>query len=110
MKLTNSLLVILIVSLLSVVGCGKSNPPPPPASGAVDMAKLEAAFPSPAPLIQNSLNKLKVLIGNARYEPAVDELDKMSRLPGLTGPQKQALKDFGEGLKKAMAAAPKPPA
>ncbi len=109
MKIITYLLVCLVAGVLALAGCSKSNQPAPGA-GSVDIKKLQDAFPSPDPMVQNSLDKLKFLINQGRFEPALNELATMSRIPSLTPEQKQAINDVTEQVKKAAAAAPaKPP-
>ncbi len=108
MKITKNLLVVLMAATFALAGCGKSEKPPV-LDSRVDFAKFQAAFPSPGLQIQSSLDKLKLLTSQGRYEPALYELENLSRLPNLTAEQKQAISDLTDQVKKAVAAAPAKP-
>ncbi len=104
------LLVLLLAGALVLSGCGKSSSGPAPGAASIDVKKLQDAFPSPTPMVQNSLDKVKFLVNQGRWEAAANELDTMSRYPDLTPEQKQAINDVNDQLKKAAASAPAKPA
>jgi hypothetical protein len=110
MRTINYLMIILMAGVFALAGCGKSAKAPTPGAAGIDVAKLQAAFPSPGPQAQNSLDKVKFLTSQSRFEPALSELAVMAKFPNLTPEQKQAIDDVTEQVKKALAAAPAKPA
>ncbi len=111
MKAIHYLLIVLTVGVLALAGCGKSNKPAPPAArvpGVVDLAQLQMAFPAPTPEISTSFSKLGFATRYRQFEPALVELDKLSRLPNLTEAQKKAVDEVIEQVKQALAVNPKP--
>jgi len=111
--LATSLVLPLMASLL-LGGCGKSGgsaPPPPAASGTtLDIEKLQQAFPSATPEIQDDIRKVKFACRYTQWKNAEEALDKLAAEPSLTDPQKQVVNDLIEEAKKLEAAAPAPAA
>lgn len=112
MKMTTTkwISAFLVAGLLAFVGCGKSQPH----GGSVDQVRMDfpkfkEAFPSPTPTQDAAIQKL----GNAvRYRIYPEALDALAALDGdsaLTEPQKKAVADMIEAIKKQMANAPAPP-
>ncbi len=110
MKIFTHLLVLLTASLLLLTSCSKSNTGPAPGASSVDLKKLQDAFPSPTLMVQSSLDKLKFLVNQGRFEAAENELTTMSRIPNLTAEQKQAIGEVTDQVKKVAAAHPAQPA
>ena len=110
MKITNYLIIILTAGVLALTGCGKSGDKsvPPPPAGVVDFSALQTAFPAPTPEISTSFSKLGFATRYRQFEPALVELDKLSRLPNLTEAQKKAVDEVIEQVKQALAVNPKP--
>ena len=110
MKATKYLLMILVVGVLALAGCSKSDKGPPPRQpGRIDLSQLQQQFGNPAPEVAASLEKARFACRYRTFETAQPELDKLAQLPNLTEPQKKALEDVGEQIKtavKAGAAAP----
>jgi hypothetical protein len=111
MKLTQSVFVALTVGLLTVAGCGKSEPPKPatPPPGTVDLSSLQQAFSAPTPEASTSLDKLRFSIRYRTFNTALPELEKLSRLPNLTDEQKKAISEVTEQVKTAMQNPPPAP-
>ncbi len=111
MKSIPLLLVIITVGGLALVGCGKSGEPKPGAvpPGVVDLGSLQQAFPEPTPEISTTLNKLRFSVRYRQLQPALAELEKLSKLPNLTEPQKKAVNDVMEQVKVAIKTLPAPP-
>src|ERR1035438_7060594 len=78
-KLPNCLLLVLLAGVLALAGSGKAKPSPSPAAGLMNMGKLHEAFPSPAPEVQASLNKLQAAARYGQFEEALVELDKLAQ-------------------------------
>ena len=109
-KITIRVSGILVAVVLALVGCGKSD------SGgdrgipsAMDLPKLQQAFPSPTPEQQANLAKVSEGVRYGLYPNALAALDKLAADPALTEPQKKAVADLIEGIKQTMAKAPAPP-
>jgi hypothetical protein len=111
MKLINYLLMVLMASVLALAGCGKSSEPQRPAvAGAIDIGKLQQAFPTVSPEVQNGFDKIRFAVRYRQFPLALAELDKLARMPGLTDVQKKAVNDFIEQVKQTInAAAPARP-
>jgi len=112
MRMTSYLLVLLTVGVLALAGCGKSgeSKPAAPPPGVIDLGSLQQAFPAPAPEVSTSLNKLRFAARYRQFPTALVELDKLSRLPNLTEPQKKAVNNAIEQVKVAIKTAPALPA
>ena len=103
-----------LMAALLLGGCGKSGgsaAPPPAASGTtLDIEKLQQAFPSATPEIQDDIRKVKFASRYTQWKNAEEALDKLAAEPSLTDPQKQIVNDLMEQAKKLEAAAPTPAA
>jgi hypothetical protein len=111
MKMTNYLFMILAASVLALAGCGKSSEPQPSATaGAIDIGKLQQAFPTASPEVQNGFDKIRFAVRYRQLPLALAELDKIARMPGLTDAQKKAVNDLIEQVKQTMNAAAAKPA
>jgi hypothetical protein len=111
MTMTKWISAVLVTGLLAFVGCGKGQSQ----GGSVDQVRMDfpkfkEAFPSPTPTQDAAIQKL----GNAvRYRLYPDALDALAALDGdstLTEPQKKAVADMIEVIKKSSANAAAPPA
>jgi len=111
MKTTCVLLVLLTVGVAALVGCGKSGDSKPAAvpPGTVDLGSLQAAFPNPTPEVTASLNKLRFSTRYRQFQLVQVELEKLSKLPNLTEPQKKAVNDAIEQVKVAIKTVAAPP-
>ena len=108
---TNCLFMVLLGGVLAFAGCGKADKSTaqhiPPA---MDIAKLQQAFPSPTPEQQSALGKALQGLRYRLYPDALMALDKLASDPSLTAPQKKAVSDMIEGVKQAAAPTPAAPA
>ena len=109
MKTTKSLLVILTACLLVPVACKKAEPE---ASGVqfhginVDLPKIETEFAAAAPAVRESLTLVQRFFRYAQFPQALMELDKLSKDPSLTEPQKKLVMDLIEQTKQVVAKTP----
>ena len=112
MRTTGGLLFALTVGLLALVGCGKSGESKPPTliPGAVSLASIQQAFPNPTPEVSRSMDRLRFAIRYRTFDAALVELDKLSRLPNLTEPQKKAVSDTIAQVKVVLNTLPAKPA
>jgi hypothetical protein len=103
MKATHAILGILVAAIFVLMGCGKSAPPPPlTAEGvAIDLPKLQAAFPSPTPEIRSRLEETAFGLRYDDYNKALAQLDQLANAPNLTEQQKKAVSDVAAQVKKA---------
>ncbi len=111
MKTTLGLLGIVVVSLLTFVGCGKSDTSGTSTSQvqALDATKFRPAFATASPEVQALVDKVMMSIQASLYPDALAALDKLANTPSLTEPQKAAVADLAGQLKKKMAALAPPP-
>ncbi len=111
MKANRCLLMILAAGVLALAGCGKSGQSKPAAvpPGVIDLGSLQQAFPTPTPEVVNTLNKLRFAARYRQFAPALAELNKLSQLPGLTEPQKNAVSNVIEQVKVGIRTAPPAP-
>jgi hypothetical protein len=111
MKVTKYLLLILTVGVLALAGCSKSDKGPPARQpGRVDISQLQQQFPSPAPEVAASIEKVRFACRYRTFDTAQAELDKLAQLPNLTEPQKKAVDDVVEQVKSAIKAGAAAPA
>ena len=103
--------MILMVGVLVLAGCSKSDKGPPPRQpGRVDLSQLQQQFPNPAPEVSASLDKIRFACRYRTFDTAQPELDKLAQLPNLTEPQKKAVEDVAEQIKTAITAGAAAPA
>jgi hypothetical protein len=113
MKMTTTkwISVVLAAGLLALVGCGKSK-----ATGGsvdpvrMDFPKFQQAFPSPTPAQESNIQKVGNAVRYRLYQDALDALGALDSDTSLTEPQKKAVADMIEVIKKSMANAAAPPA
>jgi hypothetical protein len=98
MRYTKLFLPLAVVMALGLSGCGKSKsetatPPftkvttdPSGAPLAVDISKLQAAFPEDV-----GINEMATMIGGKDYDGALHTLQAYTKKPKLTPAQKQAV-------------------
>lgn len=112
MKLTHYAVMGLLAAGFALAGCGKSEEQAAPkrAPGVVELGQLQQAFPAPTPEIASSLEKLAFSTRYRQFVAALTELDKLSKLPDLTEPQRKAVNEAIEQVKVAIQTAPAPPA
>ncbi len=114
MKAIIGLLGVLTLSLLFFVGCSKSE-----SSGAstgeaqvIDATRFRPAFATAPPEVRAAVDDVMMSIQASLYPKALAGLDKLANTPTLTEPQRAAVADLTNQLKRKMAAeapAPSPP-
>ena len=113
MKPTKYILLILLATLPSLVGCGKPKTDASqtqPDAPVMLLPKLSEAFVSPSPAQQPLVAEAYRSVRYSQYPQALAALDRLARDPALTEPQKKAVNDLVQSIKQAMAQAPAPPA
>ncbi len=112
MKTTSWMLGAIVAGMLALCGCSKSASTDPKLSQN-PAVRFTAAFPTPTPELQASINKINLGLRYGQYPEAIVELDKMANDASLTEAQKKAVNDMIEEVKKraagpAAGAAPAP--
>jgi hypothetical protein len=109
-KTTHWLSSILLISLLALIGCGKSGSSTAQrVPGTIDIPKFQQAFAAGTPDQQANVTKVSSSVRYRLYPDALAALEKLSSDPALTEPQKQAVTNMVEGIKAAMAKTPAAP-
>ncbi len=104
MRITPYLLIVMMVGVLALAGCGKSSKQDAAAQrqpGVVDLGPLQAAFPDASPDIKAILDKVRFNTRYGMHEASLAELDKLNGMPNLTDPQKKVVADAIEQVKAA---------
>ncbi|HWY74436.1 MAG TPA: hypothetical protein VN281_02405 [Verrucomicrobiae bacterium] len=110
MKLSRSVIALVLIASLGLTGCGKSNsssPPPPTANGAtLDVGKLlQTLASSTSPDVKKGSTDLYLAMRYSDYDKAGAALEKIAADPSLTDVQKKAVSEAQEQVKQ-MAAKP----
>lgn len=111
MKMTKWMFATLAVGLLFPVACKKEQPQGPPQTYygvQVDWPKLNATFTNASQDVQTSVASVKRNFRYGLFPQALMELDKLSKNPQLTEPQKKLLSDLIEQTKQVVAKTPVP--
>lgn len=109
MKLATLVAAVLAGPLLLVAGCGKSDKTPPPLQMEgvqVDLPKFNAAFEEAPTETKRAATEVGFNLRYNKYEQALMSLDKLSSDTTLTEPQKKAVAELIEQVKKLNGAAP----
>jgi hypothetical protein len=112
MKNANWLLGILALSLLPLVGCGKSGSSTTSTGEVqvIDASKFRPAFETAPPDIKAIVDNVMMSIQGSMYKDALAGLDKLANTPTLTEAQKKVVASLTEQVKKKAAAMlPAPP-
>jgi hypothetical protein len=100
---------LLALVLLSLIGCGPKQPPPPTALDIggvkVDMPKLQAEFVNASPELLDSVHQASAGLRYGQYEKCLQALDKLVNSPGLSESQKKVTTDVIEQMKQVIAKA-----
>jgi len=100
------LAIVLLASAVAFSGCGKKQPPVPPAaeiSGVkVDVPKLRQALMGAAPEVQTDLNQVTSNLRYGQYEKALMSLDKLVNNPVLNDSQKKVVNEVIEQMKQVI--------
>ena len=113
MKTTKWILGFFVIALLAFTGCNKGPPPAVPTPGIavkVDLDKFQEPFASSAEEQKRIVRKVVSEVRYQNYDNALAEADKLASDASLTEPQKKAVADLVEQIKKISAPAPAAPA
>ncbi len=110
MKASRWMLPLLAVVAFTLAGCKKEDQLQAVDYDGVKLEwpRLDTEFASPNPQLQASLDMTKRFFRYRQFSQALVELDKLSRTPNLTEPQKKLLSDLIKQTKQVMAKAPPP--
>jgi len=109
MRAINLTLGVIAVTLLTAVGCGKSDktPPAPQVQGVtVDIPKLTQAFENASPEIKSTVTAVGFNVRYNKYEDSLMALDKLANDPNVTEAQKKVVSQLIEEVKELANAAP----
>ena len=113
MKTNQWVFTTVAVCLVAIAGCKKAEPaegPPQEYYGVkVDLPKLDATFANASPDVLDSVAQAKHGFRYELFPQALAALDKLSKHPALTEPQKKLVSDLIEQTKQVIAKAPPPP-
>ena len=109
MKNANWIMTLLFVGVLALAGCGKKEAPTVEIKGVtVDLPKLESAFATASPDLQNIVPEVTMGVRYADYPRAFAALAKLDSAPGLTEAQKKAVAEVAGQIKQLAEKAPPP--
>jgi hypothetical protein len=108
MRTINLMLGVVAVTLLTAVGCGKSETPPAPQMQGVtvDIPKLTQAFENATPEIKSTVTAVGFNVRYGKYEDSLMALDKLVNDPNVTEAQKKVCNQLIEEVKQLANAAP----
>lgn len=98
---------MMTVCLLSP-GCKKKQPPAPPGTiqqygVAVDLPKLDKAFPNASPEVQAAVMRIKNDYLRGQLPQMIVELDNLGNDPSLSESQKKLVNNLFEQMKQVFA-------
>jgi len=104
------MMLVLLAGLLAVAGCGKEAPRTPVMQGVkVDLPKLQEAFATASPELQNAVSEVSMGVRYGEYPRAFAALDKIAKATDLTEPQKKITAEVTEQIKQLASKAPTAP-
>jgi hypothetical protein len=100
----------MLSAMLAGFGCGKKSAPPKvqplDINGVkVDLATFGEAFTGAAPELQSQVIQVRSAFRYSLYPKALEELDKLAAMPGVSDAQKKAISDLAEQVKQVIAKA-----
>ena len=95
---------VLLVSLLATAGCKKQETPVGAEIQVLDASKFRPAFASAPPEQQAIVDSVMMSIQGSDALKARAELDRLSKMPGVTEAQQKVVKDLSAQLDKKIAA------
>lgn len=112
MKTTTLVFGVMTVCLLGP-GCKKKQSPSPPGTiqqygVAVDLPKLDTAFPNASPGVQAAVMQVKNAYQRGQLPRMIMELDKLGNNPSLSEPQKKLVNDLIEQMRQVIAKSTSP--
>jgi hypothetical protein len=108
MKLMARIAGVLMVGLLMTAGCKKEEKPVGAEVQLLDASKLRPAFASAPAEQQAIVDSVMMSIQGSEPVKARAELNRLSKMPGLTDPQQKVVKDLSDQLDKKIAATANP--
>jgi hypothetical protein len=99
---------LLLITAIATLGCKKEQPPAGSSVQILDASKFRPAFATAPPEQQAVVDSVMMSIQGSDPVKARAELDRLSKMPGVTEPQQKVIKDLSDQLDKKIAAtAPK---
>ena len=95
---------VLLVSLLATTGCKKQEAPVGAEVQSLDATKFRPAFASAPAEQQAIVDSVMMSIQGSDYVKARAELERLSKMPGVTEAQQKVIKDLSAQLDKKIAA------
>jgi hypothetical protein len=95
---------VFVVSLLATAGCKKQEAPVGAGVQTLDATKFRPAFASAPPEQQATVDTVMMSIQSSDPVKARAELDRLSKMPGVTDAQQMVIKDLSAQLEKKIAA------
>lgn len=96
MKRWNSILVLVVLAVGLMVGCGKKE--------GVDTARLESSFSAGDAPGRNDVNAAVNHIRDGKYAEALGKLQQLAAEPKLTSAQQDAVKDAVQQIQEQLKA------
>jgi hypothetical protein len=104
MKLIARIASVLVVGLLATTGCKKQDATVGSEVQALDASKFRPAFASAPAEQQAIVDTVMMSIQSSDPVKARAELDRLSKMPGVTDAQQTVIKDLSAQLDKKIAA------
>ena len=104
MKLMARIAGVLLVGLLTTAGCKKQETPVGTDVQLIDASKFRPAFASAPAEQQTIVDSVMMSIQGSQPVKARAELNRLSKMPGVTDAQQNVVKDLSEQLDKKIAA------
>jgi PBP1b-binding outer membrane lipoprotein LpoB len=104
MRLVLRFAVLLLLAAVVTVGCKKQQAPPGSSVDILDASKFRPAFASAPADQQAAVDSVMMSIQGSNFPKARAELDRLSKMAGVTEQQQAVVKDLGDQLDKKIAA------
>ena len=98
------IMTLVFAGVLALAGCGKKEAPVPVVQGVtVDWPKLQQAFSTASPEVQNIVPDVEMGVRYGDYPRAFAALAKLDSAPGVTEDQKKVIAEVAEQIKQLAA-------